>query len=107
MQYCAVRMGLVACRDKPPHRLKLSGFLPAAWRRSKPSQATSTFGDRSGELVLPHQPAADDRLLDLRGALADEQKRRLAEQPLDLVLLGVAIAAVDAERLGGHLEAVL
>src|SRR5262245_20185806 len=55
------------------------------------------------QLVLPQQPAADDRLLDLRRALADEQEWRLAHQPLDFVLLGVAVTAVDAERLLGDL----
>src|SRR3982074_2539845 len=62
----------------------------------------SVFG-----LVLAEEAAADDGLLDLAGALADEQERRLTHEPLDLVLLGVAVAAVDAEGLGGHLGAVL
>lgn len=50
---------------------------------------------------------ADGGPLDLAGALADEQERRLAHQPFDLVLLGVAATAVDAEGLLGHLEAPL
>src|SRR3712207_9066955 len=64
-------------------------------------------GTSALDLVLLEQAAADDRLLDLAGALADEQERRLAHEPLDLVLLGVAVATVDAEGLGGHLGAVL
>src|SRR3712207_8054408 len=42
-----------------------------------------------------------DHALDLRRALADEQQRRVAVDALDLVLLGVAVAAVDAQRLLG------
>src|SRR3954453_16156127 len=59
------------------------------------------------ELVLLEQPAADDHPLDVSGALADEEHRRLAVQPLDLVLLGVAVAAMDAEGVLDDLLAVL
>src|SRR5690606_38797713 len=78
--------------------------------RPRPAFGTESWSRALGsalELVLPEQAAADDRLLDLAGALTDEQERRLAHEPLDLVLLGVAVAAVDAERLGGHLGAIL
>src|SRR5690606_13615475 len=61
----------------------------------------------SAVAVLAQQTPADDRLLDLRRALADQQERRFPHQPLDLVLLGVAVAAVDAERLLSDLGAVL
>src|SRR4051794_34112851 len=54
--------------------------------------------------VTLEQLLADDHPLDLRRALADEQQRGVAVQPLDLVLLGVAVAAVDAE---GVLDALL
>src|SRR5690348_18496188 len=57
--------------------------------------------------VLPQQPARDDRLLDLRRPLAYQQERRLAHEPLDLVLLRVAVAAMDAERVLRDLRAVL
>src|SRR6185437_10228339 len=57
--------------------------------------------------VLAEQTPADDRLLDLAGALPDQQERRLPHQALDLVLLRVAVAPVDAERLLRHLRAVL
>src|SRR3954454_5654741 len=59
------------------------------------------------ELVLLQQPATDDHPLDVGRALADEQHRRLAVEALDLVLLGVAVAAVDAERVLDDLLAVL
>src|SRR5688572_33483439 len=49
------------------------------------------------DLVPLEELAADDHALDLRGALADQQQRRVAVEALDLVLLRVAVAAVDAE----------
>src|SRR5260370_16715233 len=58
------------------------------WPASSPAGA---------EPVLLQQPAADDHLLDVGRALADQQHRGLPVEPLDLVLLGVAVAAVDAE----------
>src|SRR4051794_5227391 len=51
------------------------------------------------DLVALQELLADDHALDLRRALADQQQRRVAVQALDLVLLGVAVAAVDAERV--------
>src|SRR5688572_18547516 len=55
-------------------------------------------GPRSA-LVALEQLLPDDHPLDLRGALADQEQRRVAVEALDLVLLGVAVAAVDAERV--------
>src|SRR5919206_37357 len=52
----------------------------------------------SGPVAL-QQLLPDDHALDLRRALADEQQRGVAVQALDLVLLRVAVAAVDAEAL--------
>src|SRR5947209_12810228 len=53
--------------------------------------------DRRSDLVPLQQRLPDDHPLDLGSALADQQQRRVAVQPLDLVLLRVAVAAVDAE----------
>ena len=54
--------------------------------------------------VTPEGPRyADHHLLDLGGALADQEQWRVAVDALDLVLLRVAIAAVNAERLLGVL----
>ena len=50
------------------------------------------------DLVPLKQLAADHHALDLGGPLADQQQRRVAIQALDLVLLRIAVAAVDAER---------
>src|SRR5215204_7771608 len=51
------------------------------------------------DLVPLEQLLADHHALDLGGALPDQQQRCVAVEPLDLVLLGVAVAAVDAEGL--------
>src|SRR5215218_1321982 len=46
-------------------------------------------------------PVGDHHLLDLAGPLVDLEDARVAEEALDVVLLGVAIAAVDLESLVG------
>src|SRR4051794_40181973 len=71
----------------------------------KSTMAFSTCALVSGEdtatsdLVALEELLADHHALDLRGALADQQQRRIPVEPLDFVLLGVAVAAVDAERV--------
>jgi hypothetical protein len=57
--------------------------------------------------VLFEDPATDDHLLDVGGALADEQHGGFPVEALDLVLLGEAVAAVDAERVLDDVAAVL
>src|SRR5215217_7675060 len=59
------------------------------------------------DFVALQQLLADHHALDLGGALADQEQRGVAVEPLDLVLLGVAVAAMDAERLLHHLLAGL
>src|SRR5215210_3774141 len=54
---------------------------------------------RSLDLVALQELLADHHALDLGGAFADQQQRRVAVEALDLVLLRVAVAAVDSERL--------
>src|SRR3954468_21594097 len=54
---------------------------------------------RMSDLVALEELLADDHPLDLRRPLADQEKRRVAVEALDLVLLGVAVSAVDAERV--------
>src|SRR5215210_5168348 len=56
-------------------------------------------GVPSSQLVPLQQLLADHHPLNLRGSLADQQQRRVAVEALDLVLLRVAVAAVDTERL--------
>src|SRR6476620_4680911 len=63
-----------------------------------------SFAASSSDLVPLEELLADNHALDLRGSLADQQQRRVAVEALDLVLLRVAVAAVDAEAF---LDAVL
>src|SRR3954470_2148608 len=56
---------------------------------------------RASDTMPLQQLLADDHALDLARPLAYEQQRRVAVDALDLVLLGVAVAAVDAQRLLG------
>src|SRR6266487_3053477 len=57
------------------------------------------FAASSSDLVPLQELLADHHALDLRGPLADQQQRRVTVEALDLVLLRVAVAAVDAEAL--------
>src|SRR6185312_8178161 len=57
--------------------------------------------------VVGEQSLADDVLLDLAGALTDQQEWGISHQPLDLVFLRVAVAAVDPEALLGHFRTEL
>ena len=61
--------------------------------------STSSRGSTAArsDLVARDQFAADDHALDLAGAFADQQQRRVAVEAFDLVFLGVAVAAVDPE----------
>src|SRR3954453_13593523 len=56
---------------------------------------------RASDTMPLQQLLADDHPLDLARPLADEQQRRVAVYALDLVLLRVPVAAVDAQRLLG------
>src|SRR5687767_7062933 len=51
------------------------------------------------DLVTLEELLADDHLLDLGGALADQEQRCVPVEALDFVLLGVPVTAVDAEAL--------
>src|SRR4051794_27475114 len=53
----------------------------------------------NSDLVALEELLSDHHALDLGSALADQEQRRVAVEPLDLVFLRVAVAAVDAERL--------
>src|SRR5215211_5719858 len=64
----------------------------------RPGNAPAGVAEPS-DLVPLEELAADDHALDLRGSLADQQQRRVAVEPLDLVLLRVTVAAVDPESL--------
>src|ERR1700727_1386859 len=77
---------------RPPSR------FDSAIKRTARAVRTRNAATRS-DLVSLQELAADHHPLDLRRALADQQQRRVPVQPLDLVLLGVAVAAMDPQRL--------
>src|SRR6187551_3966960 len=84
----------------------LSGSSAGTWCRNRRTACSMRPLVSLGELRTPtldlvalEQLLADDHALDLGGALADQQQRRVAVEALDLVLLRVAVAAVDAEAL--------
>ena len=51
--------------------------------------------------VLFNEALGDQQALDFVGAFADHQQRRIAIETFDQEFLAVAVAAVDAHRLGG------
>ena len=53
------------------------------------------------ELLLAQQPPCDHLRLDLGRTLEDVEDARVAQHAADLVLGGVAVAAVDLERVVG------
>src|SRR6266511_579525 len=59
------------------------------------------------DLVALQELPGDHQLLDLAGALSNQQERGVAVQALDRVLGAVAVSAVDAEGLGHDLVAGL
>src|ERR1039458_10571536 len=56
------------------------------------------YGSRRDERVYPRQRAADDQLLDLRGALIQGGHAHIAEIPLDRVIVDVSRASVNLDR---------
>src|SRR3954469_10466441 len=73
-------------RIRSPHRGQAAQAQPQPW------------GPRCQlELVPLKQLLPDHHALDLGRALADQEQRGVAVEALDLVLLRVAVAAVDAE----------
>src|SRR5579883_19733 len=61
----------------------------------------------SGEGGDMRQLAADDQLLDLRGALVQPQRDRVTQVALHRVLAHVAEAAVDLDRVAGGAHGAL
>ena len=94
---------------RPPRRRSVDHLIPPlvlvtgrrCFRRRPVTKSAEGFGSVG---VAVAELAGDDQLLDLAGALADDHQRRVAVVALDVVLLRVPVAAVDAERVGGDLE---
>ena len=75
--------------------------------RRPPTEERRLRGSALAQLVVLEHPAADDHPLDVGGTLPDQQHRRLPVEPLDLVLLGEAVASMDPEGVLDDLRAVL
>src|SRR5256714_9134072 len=69
----------------------------AGARSAATASAAARAPLRISDLVALEELLADDHPLDLRRALSDKEQRRVAVQALDLVLLRVPVAPVDAE----------
>src|ERR1700710_472 len=97
-------MSCLAFSSRPKTSFSFCSAGTSAWNRSTASLIRSGVDAmRSAaphlDLVPLQQLLADHNALDLGGALADQEQGRIAVEALDLVLLRVAVAAVDAEAL--------
>src|SRR6476659_3087863 len=102
-------MSCLAFSSRPKTSFRFARAGTSAWNRSTAVRIRSEvdaiwLAALHLDLVPLQQLLADNHALDLGGSLADQQQRRVAVEALDLVLLGVAVAAVDAEAF---LDAVL
>src|SRR3954447_20418304 len=95
-------MSCLAFSSRPKTSFSFCSAGTSAWNRSTASLIRS--GVDAMLLAAPHldlvpleELLADNHALDLGGSLADQQQRRVAVEALDLVLLRVAVATVDAE----------
>src|SRR5262245_27886880 len=79
----------------------------SAWSRISAGWERAIAVLEPSQPVLLEDPPPDDHPLDVGRALTDEQHRSLPVEPLDLVLLGEAVAAVDPEGVLYDLGAVL
>src|ERR1700742_817392 len=93
-------MSCLARNWRPNTSFSFSSAGTSAWKRStavRISSGVDAIGFSRLDLVALEDLFADHHALDLGGPLADQKQRRVAVEALDLVLLRVAVAAVDAE----------
>src|ERR1700761_3789252 len=94
-------MSCLAFSCSPKTSFSFASDGTSAWKRSTAVRIRSGVDAISAppgsDLVPLEQLFADHHALDLRGPLADQEQRGVAVEALDLVLLRVAVAAVDAE----------
>src|ERR1700746_820577 len=83
----------------PTISVSLSRIRPAA---SAAVMMLSTASSASCGFLL--DLTGDDQALNLIGALVDLGEANVAEQPLDAVLAGIAVAAMDLQRVGDVLH---
>src|SRR5436190_15000755 len=97
-------MSCLAFSSRPKTSFRFFSAGTSAWNRStavliRSAVDATALAALHLDLVPLQELLADNHALDLGGALADQEQRRVAVEALDLVLLRVAIAAVDAEAL--------
>src|ERR1700749_4056369 len=94
-------MSCLARSSRPKTSFSLARAGTSAWKRSIAVRIRSAVDAISAPASLDLVPLedlfADHHALDLGGSLADQEQRRVAVEALDLVLLRVAVATVDAE----------
>src|SRR5436190_10809893 len=86
--------------SSPKTSFSLASAGASPWTCSTAPRISSAV-EATLDLVTLEELPPDHHLLDLGGPLADQKQRRVAVDALDLVLLRVAVAAVDAKRLLG------
>src|SRR5438128_6346507 len=99
-------MSCLAFSSRPKTSFSFCSEGTSAWNRSTAVLIRSEVEAKRpaySDLVPLQQLFADHHALDLRGALADQDQRRVAVEALDLLLLRVAVAAVDPDRVLDHL----
>src|SRR5436190_5407768 len=97
-------MSCLAFSSRPKTSFRFFSAGTSAWNRStavliRSAVDATALAALHLDLVPLQELLADNHALDLGGALADQEQRRVAVEALYLVLLGVAVAAVDAEAL--------
>src|ERR1700759_3092599 len=93
-------MSCLARSSRPNTNFSFASAGTSAWKRStavRISSGVDAIGSSRLDLVALEDLFADHHALDLGGPLADQKERGVTVEALDLVLLRVAVAAVDAE----------
>src|ERR1700750_668100 len=95
-------MSCLARSSRPKTSFSFASAGTSAWKRSIAVRIRSWVEATARpalDLVSLEELFADRHALDLGRPLADQQQRRVAVETLDLVLLRVAVAAVDPQAL--------
>src|SRR5882757_6063749 len=93
-------MSCLARSSRPNTSFNFASAGTSAWKFSTAVRIKSgvdAIGPPASDLVALEDLFADHHALDLGGPLADQEERGIAVEALDLVLLRVAVATVDAE----------
>src|SRR4051794_31163821 len=95
-------MSCLARSSRPNTSFSFASAGTSAWKRSTAVRISSGVDmpvAPVSDLVALEDLFTDHHALDLGGPLADQEERGVTVEALDLVLLRVAVATVDAERV--------